>query len=46
MESDNSKNFLGIAISKNVGISVKRNKIKRLIRENYRLLENYISVRK
>ena len=41
-----SKNLLGIAISKKVGSSVDRNKIKRLIRENYRLLENRITLRK
>lgn len=34
-----SKNLLGIAISKKIAKSVKRNRIKRLIRENYRLLE-------
>ena len=38
-----SINFLGIAISKKIGKSVHRNKIKRLIRENYRLLEDRIT---
>lgn len=32
-------NLLGIAISAKVAKAVRRNKIKRLIRENYRLLE-------
>jgi len=34
-----NRNKLGIAISKKIGKSVVRNKIKRLIRENYRQIE-------
>ncbi len=42
--SKTSKNYnkLGIAISKKQGKAVKRNKIKRLIRENYKNFENRI----
>ena len=39
-----NENFLGIAISKKIANSVNRNKIKRLIRESYRRLENNISL--
>ena len=41
---DNNKNynFLGLAISVKTGKAVKRNKIKRLIRENYKILEPQI----
>lgn len=33
-------NMLGIAISVKIGKAVKRNHIKRLIRENYNIIEN------
>ena len=37
-------NFLGIAISVKIAKAVRRNKIKRLIRENYRIIENDINL--
>lgn len=40
LDNNRSGNKLGIAISKKIANSVNRNKIKRLIRENYRLMED------
>ena len=37
-----SSNYLGLAISRKTGHAYQRNKAKRLIRENYKLLENNI----
>lgn len=36
-------NFLGIAVGVKLTKAVKRNKIKRLIRENYRMLEDKLN---
>ena len=37
-----NKNIIGIAINTKMGKAVKRNAVKRLIRENYRLLKDKI----
>lgn len=40
IKTNSPKNHLGIAIGVKIAKAVKRNRIKRLIRENYRLLED------
>ena len=39
-ENSSGKNYLGIVVSKKVGNSVVRHRIKRLIKESYRLHES------
>ena len=41
-KTNSNYNKLGIAISRKQGKAVKRNRIKRLIRENYKNFENRI----
>ena len=40
LKNGSDKNFLGISVSKKVGNSVVRHRVKRLIKESYRLHEN------
>ena len=40
LKNDSNKNFLGISVSKKVGNSVIRHRVKRLVKESYRLHEN------
>jgi ribonuclease P protein component len=43
IKNNKNKNRLGIAISKKIAGSVERNRLKRLIRENYRKIEEEIN---
>ena len=44
MKNKNKYNFLGLAISVKTAKAVKRNLIKRLIRENYKKIESDIEI--
>ena len=39
LENDQEKNYIGISVSKKVGNSIVRHRVKRLIHESYRLHE-------
>lgn len=41
---DKNYNYIGIAVNTKFGKAVKRNKIKRLIRENYKILEDRLDL--
>ena len=41
-KNNKSINFLGIAISSKLGKAVRRNYVKRIIRENYKIIEEHI----
>jgi ribonuclease P protein component len=43
-ETHQAQNRLGLTVSKKVGNAVTRNRIRRLLRENYRLRENAIKI--
>lgn len=42
LRNDENVNFLGLAISTKIGHAVQRNRIKRLLRENYKEVEMQI----
>lgn len=42
INNNKNKNFIGIAVSSKIAKANKRNKIKRMIRENYRNIEKFL----
>ena len=46
LNNGNNSNYLGLAISSKVGHAFQRNRIKRLLRENYSYFEKNISLGK
>jgi ribonuclease P protein component len=42
LDNNSKENRLGISISKKYGNSVKRNRLRRLIKENYRQYEEFV----
>lgn len=42
MKNDQNINKVGFTVSKKVGKSIVRNRVKRLIRESYRINEDYV----
>lgn len=43
LENDQDQNLLGISVSKKVGNSVVRHRVKRIAKESYRLHENMLN---